>query len=132
MKCTILALSVLLLCGCGATDSMQNILSGRRHTEMTIRTQKPWEIYGIKECMVLTGRPLVEGGKVQPDPHEMVCADDAENTSEYKFEMPHMTVDLDKKAQAEFEDEKEKKWGVPVSCTKSAETHFECELSERN
>ena len=62
---------------------------------MTIRTQKPWQIYGIKECMVLTGRPLVEGGKVQPDPHEMVCADDAENASEYKFEMPLHTVYLD-------------------------------------
>jgi hypothetical protein len=123
-------LLLVLLSACSAPDSLKKSLSGQRHAEVSIKTQKDWPMYGIKKCLMLTGRPIFEDGKVQPDPHEMLCADDTANTTDYRFEMLHMTVDLDEKAQADFEDETKKKWGVPVSCTRSAETHFECELSD--
>ena len=114
----------VLLCGCvNDSSNIAESLKSYRHSDMTVETVKSWPRYGIKECMVLTGHSLIVGGKDQLDPKAMACADDVE--FEYKYRMPHMTVDLDDKAQKDFSESS--KWGVPVSCTKTSDTQFECQ-----
>ena len=57
---------LLMLCGCS---------SGNEHADIKVKATHAWEKGRAKNCMLLTGRSAIEGGRNGPDPKEMWCSD---------------------------------------------------------
>ena len=110
------ALFALVLTGC----------SGGRHADVKVKALHAWEKGRAKNCMLLTGKPLVQGGKPIPDPKEMWCSDQHKTDPDgMSWEYVHISdVTLDKAGEKAFHDTE--KWSVPLFCEEVTASELKC------
>lgn len=97
--------------------------SQNRHEDIKVKAANKWERGRAKHCMLFNGRPSVIGGKVEPDPKEMLCQ--LNETSEMSYSrISNLT--LDDASEKLFHDPEH--YGVPMLCQETSETELKCVL----
>lgn len=76
--------------------------------------------------MLMTGNPVVQGGKAGPDPKEMWCNDQKKtDPDDMAWEYIRIvTVSLDDESEKSFHDGQH--FAVPLICQESSKTEMNC------
>lgn len=97
-----------------------------KHADIKVKALHAWERGRAKNCMLLTGQPIVQGGKPIPDPKEMWCSDHGgADPDEMNREYVHIAnVTLDNPSEQAFHDRQE--WAVPLVCEEVSSAELKC------
>ena len=121
-KFNFVSLLAIILVGCS---------SGGRHATVKVKAVHAWEKGRAKNCMLLTGSPVIQGGKATPDPKEMWCSDQRmSDPDEMAWEYIRIAnVRLDEASEKSFHDSQ--KWGVPLLCQEISSSELNCVFDSR-
>lgn len=116
MRTILIILLAIIVIGC----------AGNKHTDVKVKALHTWEKGRAKNCMLLTGRSVVEGGKAGPDPKEMWCTDQRKaDPNDMSWEYVHISnVVLDQAGQQSFHNSQN--WGVPLVCEEVSLSELKC------